>query len=190
MSNKKLVVIFTIIAAIFIGCSEQTSVVDPIQDDSDSWLKMPAKGSLAVETIYLVEKEIVGSSGGVVQLQVQYPGGPFGDVKINAEITFPPGAFQGTKNIGMVFDDEYVLTSFSPSANFDLPATFNLTVEGLNLDGVDVSELKFVYDNPAGEDVEMASSGIEINYGSGLLKVNNAVIPHFCKFGVKRGTSD
>lgn len=45
----------------------------------------------------------------------------------------------------MAISSEFGTATFSPSGSFDIPAIYNATIMGLDLSGIDPSDISFVY---------------------------------------------
>ena len=136
-----------------IGCSNDNSVstpIEPANSGSPNWITMPSGVEMSVEAEFDVSQNIDGSQGGTLSLNSSYSGGVHGTVTVNAELVFSPGAFTGDKLITLHVNDEYCESTFGPSSVFDIPAVYNITYTGLNLEGVDASSVQFIYDAPDG----------------------------------------
>ena len=173
-------------AAIFIlaGCSQDGNVTGPSAQSGKSFLKLPAVSQLSQETEYVVSQSIDGSVGGQVSINENIPGGPYGQVVFNGSLSVPAGAFTGTQNIGITFDDAVTAAYYSPSPyTFDQPLSLTLEYSGLDLSGINPATLDFVYERRDGSFERVSYDRIEVDITSGMLKVINARLPHFSRYG-------
>jgi hypothetical protein len=80
-------------------------------------------------------------------------------------------------------DDVNLLTTFGPSYVFNKPLEYTLLLQGLDLTGVNLANVKFVYQAADGSIHECESDGVDVDLNKGKVKVNKAKIPHFSRYG-------
>ena len=83
----------------------------------------------------------------------------------------------------MTCDNKTTVTSFSPSMEFNKKASFSITYQGLKLYGINISDIKFAYIASDGSVQYAENEGITVDKYMGILKVKNAKIPHFSRYG-------
>jgi len=84
----------------------------------------------------------------------------------------------------MILDDKSAVVEFGPSPmNFNETLKFDLEYRGIDLGGIDVSKVKFVYMADNGSIQQIQSDGIDVNVKDHSLKVKNAKLNHFSRFG-------
>ena len=82
----------------------------------------------------------------------------------------------------MEIGDDAVVDLY-PQMTFDNPLNLNLTFSGLDLTGVNPSEVNFYYIDPDGNLEIAENDGITVDIANGTLSVKNAKIPHFSRYG-------
>jgi hypothetical protein len=188
---KKYISIIVLLSLFVIGCSEQTSINSPenkVQTQEPNWISLPnmnGESGMSVMSmpIFQASKEIDGKNGGKILINEKYLGGPLGEVKVKAELEFPKDAFVGSKNITMILDTQFGLATFSPHAYFDKDAIYNVEFLGLDLTGVNPKNVGFVYQAEDGSYEYIDYSKIEVDLKNGRLKVRDAKLPHFSRYG-------
>ena len=177
-----------------IGCSEQTSInsqddtLNKVSAKEPNWISMPTvktatRMSVMSAPLFQVNKDIDGKKGGRLNIDQRYPGGPFGEIKVKAELVFLSGAFEGTKYITMIIDTAYGLATFMPHAYFNKSAKYNAEIVGLDLTCVDPQNVGFVYQAEDGSYEYIDYAKVEVDLRIGKLKVRDAMLPHFSRYG-------
>jgi hypothetical protein len=177
------------ISSILIGCSD--SVVNPDSTNQNnsqkSWITLPQKQAVAVESDYSASKVINGETGGSIELNIKYKAKGSGNVKIKAEIVVPAGAYTGEQNISMIINSTDGTATFYPDASaFNKPLVFNLDIQGLDLSGIDPESIDFVCLNPDDSYQPVEYKKIKVKVNKGELEVDNALILHFSIYGWTR----
>ncbi len=184
---KRILLVLSLLIPILWGCSD--SVVNPIAENQTvnapkSWINLPKNQEMSVEQEYYAANIIDGRKGGEVNLNINYKTSFSSHVKINAKIKVPKGAFSGYKIIMMNINNNNGTVSFYPSpATFDKPLVFDMVLEGVDLSGVDPNSLNFMYLAQDGTYEAVQYNNIEVNVDKGILEVDDAIIPHFSKYG-------
>ena len=187
---RRYIYLFTLLALFVVGCSEQSSMLAPdnkVNTTEPNWISLPnmnGESGMSVMSmpIFQVNKEIDGKNGGKIKIDEKYAG-PNGEVKVKAELEFPKDAFVGSKNITMILDTQFGLATFSPHAYFDIDAIYNAEFLGLDLTGVNPNNVGFVYQAEDGSYEYIDYSKIEVDFKNGKLKVRDAKLPHFSRYG-------
>jgi hypothetical protein len=174
-----------VISSLLISCSD--SIVNPDDINSannshKSWIILPQNEAMSVESNYTAAKMINGETGGSVELNINYVAQGSVNVKINAEIEVPAGAYSGYKNITMIINSTNGTATFYPSPEyFNKPLIFNLQVSGVDLNGIDPKTIDYDYLAPDGSFQRIQYKQLIIN--NGTLRVEDAQIPHFSIYG-------
>ena len=187
---KKLLSIIAVITFIFIGCSNDVNINNPV-DNLEGWevVTREVPEGLQVNKVYTVSKVINGSTGGFLLT---------GDMEKTKDgirkcvygfLYFPPGAFNGTNTISMSLDDKKLSGTFGPSMSFNKPASFSALFAGVNLRNSTQSDFKFVYWDPSGNSYEIPSTFIYFDKEKGVLGILNAQLPHFSRYIFVRKSS-
>jgi len=186
---KNLISIIIVLSLSILGCTENGDLVSPNSSQNGTtqiapnWLKFPAADQSRLNKITTVSQSIDGSIGGSITLFDEYSGGPFQFVYVEAEIQFNPGAYYGTKNITLSVDDNDCIVEFGPSSVFEIPANYTMTITGLDLSNVNVSQIDFVYLRVDGTTEAVAYDKIDVDVAKGKIKVLNAKLDHFSRYG-------
>ncbi len=181
----KKIVFSTFLALLLLaGCSQENSLVGPQEQSNKTWLKVPAKSDMSVETQYTTGKIVYGNWGGELKLSSKYFWRSNNKIEVEAELEIPAHAFDGLKIISMTLDDQTASATFNPSPFiFDKPLSFSLSYDGLDLRGVNPSEIQFCYLADDGQLVPAKNDGVTVDVKKGKLSVKNAVVPHFSRYG-------
>ena len=183
---KKLISTFAMLLLFAVGCTDQTNITSPeqsVQTQEPNWIVSLPSSSLGIETSHTASALIDGANGGSVTLKKDVPGGPFGKIQVDSRLVILSGSFSGSMTISTNIDDVNFLTTFGPSYVFNKPLEYTLLLQGLNLNGVNPANVKFVYQAADGSIHECVSDGVDVDLAKGKLKVNKAKIPHFSRYG-------
>jgi hypothetical protein len=191
---KKYLFVIGLIGLNLFGCSEQPTLNAPedssIAKAEPDWVSLPAQVSdkgMSVMTFpsFKAGDYIDGEKGGKIKIDEKYEG-PNGEVMVKAEIEFKKGAFEGVKYITMVLSTEFGSATFSPHAIFNEDAIYNAEFKGLDLSGMSeekAKQIKFVYQALDGSYEYIDFSKVEVDVKEGKLKVKDAKLPHFSRYG-------
>ncbi len=135
-----------------------------------------------------VTKSINGKTGGVINLIGLYIGLDLRIITVNAKLTIPPAAFEGTKNITLTADWQTPGIICQPAMDFDVPLTLDLLYVGVDLLALlfNQNNVFFAYIGDDGTVKPCKYEGIDINLLTGLLGVRKAKIEHFSRYGFSR----
>ena len=177
ITMRRSIVLFAMLSLFVIGCSEQSSVLAPVNNvntNEPNWIVSFSSNDLAVNTIHSASALIDGAKGGDVQIRKDVPGGPFGKVHIDSRLHINAGSFVGKMTISTYVDDAGFLTTFGPSYVFSKPLEYTLLLQGLDLTGVNPANVKFVYQAANGTIQQCQYSSVDVDLTRGKLKVNSA----------------
>jgi len=183
---KKFITINLLMIALLFGCNPDANVTSPDDSANNKQLKLielptPTQG-LSIETLLTRSKSINGYYGGSFIEQFDYQS-TLGAVSITSQLVFPANAFSGTVTITQTFNTESASLEFGPAMQFSAAARYTLTVSGLDLTGVNPNTLDFVYVAQNGSITGVVYDSITMNATSGTLKVTNARLNHFSRYG-------
>lgn len=146
-------------------------------------INMPERPGLNLEEIVAYDKNIDGNHGGSFSAQHNYQGGPYGNITITSSLNFPDDAFNGIKNISQTMNTETADVDLGPSMQFDRIVKYTLTITGIDLTGINPNSLDFVYIDSNGNMYECQYDYVTIDLSTGMLKVKNARLNHFSRYG-------
>jgi len=104
-------------------------------------------------------------------------------VIMEVDLRIPAGAFQGTKTITMLVDDEYAAVHFSPEMTFDISLRLFQQFEGLDLEQYPTGTIDFVYIDNNGSIQTVKKNGVQVVVPQGIVRVQNAKLLHFSRYG-------
>jgi hypothetical protein len=181
---KQLISFLFIALLLILGCEQVTDVnTPPEQILNKQLISLPMPTDLSVEDIHTEYKDIDGAMGGWFTEDFTYQGGPNGNVYFHSTLHFYANAFTGTKTISQTFDTETAALTFGPSMQFNVPVDYTLTITGLDLTGVNPNTLDFVYIDANGNMYAVQKDYVYMDANIGLLKVKNAKLNHFSRYG-------
>ena len=165
------------------GCSDINNSISPTQNgNTGKMFKMPQAVNMTTETTFSASQNISGNSGGNLQLSGSYQG-TNGLVTIQANLNVPSNAYPGEKVLYVANSNEYAEVDFNPSLTFDAPVLLNLTISGLDLTGVNSSQVGFAYISDDGSYIEPINyDNLTVNSTTGTLAVTNAHLSHFSRY--------
>jgi hypothetical protein len=197
---KYLLTTFFTILFLF-GCQESSNIIEPNEgptlqsfnkdpETGYELFSLPPKAPEWQDSIFTVSKEIDGNIGGFIYLNKYYIDANGNKIDIEARLTIPTFAFQGTKKITITVDDDYAALQFSPAMTFTKNLKLYTYFSGLDLNSTNPKNLDFVY-IADDESIEiLKKKGVKIFPKWGILQVNCVELPHFSRFGwIRKSTS-
>lgn len=133
----------------------------------------------------VMSKVIDGTIGGSLEIDFKLRDEKI-RIKIKASLTIPPGAFSGTRIIWMVINNEIGSIWFYPHLVFSIPVQFDIKYEGIDLSDINPGTIDFIYQNNDGSLESVDYELLVMNVESGFLKVKNASLLHFSRYGWSR----
>jgi hypothetical protein len=182
---KRFIIFNLMVISLLFGCKPDSSVISPDETISQKQVKlihMPAPKYLSLETVYTESMYINGYNGGTFAEQFSYQS-TNGTVIVNSQLVFPSYSFSGGKTITQTFNTETASLEFGPAMQFNNPVKYTLTVSGLDLSNVNPNTLDFVYVAQDGTITGVVYDSISMNVSTGTLKVVNAQLNHFSRYG-------
>ena len=167
------------------GCSKDTNInapETPAVIKNAQLIKLPAPKGMTTETIYRQYKTISGQYGGSFSANFGYQSTQ-GYVSVQSDLVFPQGSFSSWVYFSQEFNTETASIEFGPSMQFNSSVKYTLTVTGVDLTGVNPNTLNFVYVDANGNMHQVAYDSVTMNANTGTLKVTNALLNHFSRYG-------
>ena len=130
-----------------------------------------------------VSKVIDGDRGGEIEFDYEYQTLKGNTITISAELEFDKGAFDGVKEISMIFNNENATISFHPHIVFDKEVEFEVEYSGLDLTGYNPDSIDFLFQNYDGTTENVEYDEIEINVSAGTIEVEEVELEHFSRYG-------
>ena len=182
---KKLLTFLLLSALAFFGCNQESEITSPVNTGPSTQLKLiqlpqPSSG-LTLET-QTYTQWIDGANGGEFQKWYSYQS-TTGTVTQFADLDFLPGAFSNWKNISMTFNTGGAAMEFGPPMQFQAVVEYTYKITGIDLTGVNPNTLDFVYIDANGNMYSVEYDYVQMDQTNGMLKVVNAVLPHFSRYG-------
>ncbi|MBK7631390.1 MAG: hypothetical protein IPJ23_11940 [Ignavibacteriales bacterium] len=189
---KSLNYFFLIITLLLpLGCESNVDSILPaenstkVSQDSPKFHHEVGLDVLDYDDVFIIQKEIDGIVGGHITLDTVFTDWEGNLVTINADITFEPNSFSGTKNIAISPDPSSGSIKFSPAIAFNIPAKLNLNFSGINLSslGFDANSTSdFVYRADDGTIEFILKNECKIKWNTKQIYVKNAELPHFSRY--------
>ena len=177
-------ILFPILLGILLsGCADVNNSLSPTPNgNTGKMFKMPRAADMTTETVFSNSQNISGNTGGNLQLNGSYQS-TTGLVTIQANLNVPSNAYPGEKVLYVANSDAFAEVDFNPSISFDAPVLLNLTVTGLDLTGVNPSQVGFAYISDNGSYIEpITYDNLTVNTATGTLAVTNAHLTHFSRY--------
>jgi hypothetical protein len=195
---KQLLTLFAI-GILFFACSENTNLVDPLDQHSSTlttqssqptlnWLSTPSSkagsfiGLDQVAGVNMVDL----SEGGHVRANFVSRDGK---KTITATLHVPPYALHDRHYLTfyMLIDNDKLSIKFLPHpTTFDIPLKLDLEYTGIDLTGIDPSTIYFAYLDDPTTDFIITNDHIYTDASTGTIRITGAEIPHFSEYGFVR----
>jgi hypothetical protein len=174
---------FLLTLLFFSGCDQVTEINAPQERIINKRLiNLPTPIGMGVETITYTQ-DINGANQSEFQKTYSYQTSSGGTIFQFGDLDFFPGAFTGTKNISMTFNTGGAAMDFGPAMQFQARVDYTYKITGLDLTGVNPETLEFVYIDASGNMYAVDYDYVTMDVTTGMLKVVNAVLPHFSRYG-------
>ena len=179
---KNLTVFFIAMLIFLLGCDQVTEINAPpekILNKRLIALPEPIGPAIESQTYY---QNINGYYGGEFQKWDSYQTNS-GTIYQFSDLDFLPGAFSGTKTISMTFNHDGAAMELGPPMVFLAEVEYTYKIYGLDLTGVNPNTLDFVYIDASGNMYAVEYDYVTMDATTGMLKVVNAILPHFSRYG-------
>lgn len=174
---------FLLTLLFFSGCDQVADINAPQERVINKQLiSLPQRVGLGVET-QTYTQDINGANGGEFEQSYSYDNSTGGTVYQFAKLDFFPGAFTGTKNISMTFNTGGAAMELGPAMQFQADVEYTYEITGVDLTGINPATLEFVYIDASGNMYTVDYDDVIMDANTGMLKVINAVLPHFSRYG-------
>ena len=191
--KKTLGIALAAIAITFSGCDQQNNVIAP---DSSAQNERPTAVAADGKTIhfigfnenhryslnkvYTVQDFITKRFGGQLEIST---------VDAYFSLTILPRAIDANKIVTMTYDDQnfqgFTDIVFGPhGTQFSKPALLNVSLQNMDLTGVNPNKVGLYYVNDNGQWEKMVVESITVEPVTGTVIVLNAQIPHFSRYAV------
>jgi hypothetical protein len=159
------------------GCEDKST--DPPETEQRNFLSLPANSAIGDTTKFDNYYMIHGSYGTTIQFTRQFTGGPFGQYSITATLAIDSGTIAVSDSL-LCLLSVYVINTcvhIEPIEQFFAhPFKLSLKYTGVDLQGLDLSDLQFVYTNEDDVTLDVTYDSITLDYVTGTLEVVNAII--------------
>ncbi len=173
--------IILVLSVFFIfGCSEDSSLVNPVSDSNNLELISLQSNSVAKNTTTndLVFTETIGQKGGKLKFKAEIDG-----IKVKGDLKVPKNSFE-EESIEFVVDLSKIHNSieFGPDGSeFNKDLKLKVKYENLDLSGVDVNNIKLVHIKSDGSFEIVDDAVIKGDANKGTLEVK-APIDSFSRY--------
>ena len=181
---KKIFALITILGLLSFGCSENNSIVNPVDNNTED-ISLAKRVHVSPDGLTF-SKEIDGRRGGIIVIKTTIDGStPF---KTRVILQIPRRAFEGKKTISLTFNPNSPTIEFGPAmSEFGMEKfkkAFRLSVRFENQWFEDDNgELKFVYFNDDGSTEDVKSRKVGFTRNNNYIFVRNARLEHFSRYG-------
>lgn len=180
---KKFTSILFVTLFMVLGCEQVTEVnYEPERILNKKLITLPTRDGMGVES-QTYSQYIDGANGGEFQRSYTYQNSSGQTIYQFANMDFLPGAFSGTKNISMTFNTGGAAMDFGPGMQFNADVEYTYVITGLDLTGINPNTLQFVYIDANGNMYAVEYDYVTMDTSTGMLKVKNAILPHFSRYG-------
>lgn len=153
-------------------------------------ITLPNKSPFWADSIFTMSQVIDGSAGGRMIMEKYYIAEDGDSVIIKADLRIPPAAFEGIKTITLTVDNKYAAVHFSPKMVFADTLRLFQSFEGLHLENYPTGTLDFVFISNDGSIELIKKDGVQVVVPQGILRVQNAKLLHFSRYGWIRKSVD
>ena len=176
---KNIFLLYIILLFVVAGCGNE--ITDSEETQQLNFIDLPSNPALADTTKFDNYYMIHGSYGKTIQYTRQFTGGPFGQYSITATLAIDSGTIAVSDSLLCLLSVGAKNTSalVSPIEQyFAHPFKLTLKYTGLDLQGLNISDLQFIYTNEADVTINVTYDSITLDYVTGTLEVVNAIIKY------------
>jgi len=185
----KTILTVLMFAIVFLfGCDTSNDLtVNPAVDNSNTQvfklIPLPKKSALWMDSVFTISQLIDGSVGGRIIMANYYISETGDSVEFEVDLRIPAGAFQGSETITITVDSDSAAVHFYPEMVFAEELRLFQSFEGLNLENMQTGTIDFVYMCNDGSIELIKKNGTQIVVPQGIVRVQNAKLLHFSKYG-------
>lgn len=177
---KKLIILIFLTGLIAWGCSENSNIVDPINNVEQGSLDKK-KGTYSPDGLSYT-KRIIGARGGTICMRANI--NPDTRLISTVKLIIPRKAFKGKMDITVSLVEGLPVIDFGPETpHFRKPLRLFLKLENLWFEGEDID---FVYFADDGSKEKVKSRRVGYSWNKNFVFVNRAKITHFSRYGFSR----
>jgi hypothetical protein len=180
MKNIYLLLICSI--TLMMGCSIESPVNSGVESYQKTWISIPVSDGMSIENSLFASAKINGNQGGELILQGSYQSISSKVVTVYSKTVVPANAYSGTETLTQLMGTE-TYSEFGPSKVFNQPLLLSYSITGIDLSGLSPDDIDFYYMNTKGNFEPVQYDVLEIDTLTGTLKVINARIHHFSRYG-------
>ena len=185
--KKSLILGLFSVLFLILGCEQATDVSSPVNAPMErvfnkQLITLPSPVGLSVET-QTYTKNVNGANWTEFQRSLSYQNSSGETIYQIGDLDFFPGAFSGIKNISMTFNTGGAAMDFGPAMQFQARVEYTYKITGLDLTGVDPNTLEFVYIDSNGNMYAVDYDYVTMDANTGMLMVQDAILPHFSRYG-------
>jgi hypothetical protein len=198
---KISILLLLFFGAILFGCSDNfdnTLVSTPTQTKnstnsviSKDIIKSVLKDTdRAISPLIIKSKLINGETGGWLFVDTTYVNYQGREIYVYAYVDVRQNAFLGTREFTMILNPEEATVQFLPHMVFNNILRVSVWYVGIDLKSLDyntTSHVDFAYFDDEGNIDIIPSQQTHINVTTSTIKVNNAQLSHFSRYGWVRG---
>lgn len=179
---KKLYLLLICTFPFIMGCSIENPVNSGVETFQKTWISIPVSEGMSIENSLFASAKINGNQGGELILQGSYQSTSSKVVTVYSKTVVPASAYSGSKVLTQLMGTE-TYSEFGPSGVFNQPLSLDYSITGIDLSGIGPDDIDFYYMNPNGSFEPVQYDLLEIDITAGILKVVNAKIYHFSRYG-------
>jgi len=183
-----------LIAVFLLGCEDTSNIIDPIGTSVSpnynnittcdyQLIPLPPKSPLWRDSNFTISQMIDGDIGGRIILEKYYIADSGDSINIFADLRIPAGAFSGIETISIKVDNEFATIHFFPAMVFADTLKLFQSFKGLDLDSYTNATLDFIFIDDDGNIELLKKNGVQVNVPQGFIRVQNAKILHFSRYG-------
>jgi hypothetical protein len=169
---------------IILSCSENNQNNNPVQTKFSTEFDHPVLTD--GENIFIIRTSIDGAVGGEINVDTSMINLSGDLVRIQLGLKFDSLTFKDVRSIKIIPNINDATIQFSPHIVFDKPVKLSLEYTGINLADLGFSGndiIKFVFINDDGSLEPLDYSFCQINWPQQSLRVSNAKLSHFSRYG-------
>ena len=193
----KTILTVLMFAIVFLfGCDTSNDLtVNPAVDNSNTQvfklIPLPKKSALWMDSVFTISQLIDGSVGGRIIMANYYISDTGDSVEFEVDLRIPAGAFQGSETITITIDSDSAAVHFYPEMVFADTLRLFQSFEGLNLENMQTGTIDFVYVRDDCSIELIKKNGTQIVVPQGIVRVQNAKLLHFSRYGwIRKHTND
>lgn len=188
--KRVLSLLFASLLFALTACQNEGPITAPASSGSQklskaqpTWIGLPQNASKKLMKTFSTSQLITVANGGQLTIDESYTSTEGTQVHAYSSIYLAPGCVQQDVDISMMIDDQTGLSTFLPHQFFNFPAILNQTFTGLNLSGIDPSQIHLYYLDTDGTYAIMECDQLTVDVAAGTITVVNGKIPHFSVYG-------